>query len=106
MDEEFQNDVMAVVYDLKLDGFPQNYIYLMFLMPKLNGRTITYDELKRYSSGMDGSVKFEYYDADSKAKAAIMKLIRTYGNKVISEQAFANWFINHLGAPTSCTVTE
>jgi hypothetical protein len=47
---------------------------------------------------MDGSVKFQHYAPDERAKAAIMKLIRTYDNKVMSEQAFANWLINHLEA--------
>jgi hypothetical protein len=73
VDEDFQNDVMNVVCDLRLDGLPKNYIYHLFKMPKLSGRTITYDEPERYSTQMDGSIKFQYYDPDSKAKAAIMK---------------------------------
>jgi hypothetical protein len=52
----------------------------------------------KYSTEMDGGIKFQYYNPDSKAKAAIIKLIQTYDNKVISEQAFANWLINHLVA--------
>jgi hypothetical protein len=47
---------------------------------------------------MDGGIKRQYYNPGSKAKAAIVKLIQTYDNKVISEQAFADWLINHLVA--------
>jgi hypothetical protein len=98
MDGDFQNDEMNLVLDLKLDQFPKYHLYHLFKMPTLNGRTITYDELIQYSTQMDGGLKWQYYDPDSRAKAAIVKLIQTYDNKMISEQAFANWLINYLQA--------